>query len=464
MSTAPSIWQHLYHFILLHPTEPRILVLPEENGWRLPSFQKEEKPALLSEISGLIRQQLDIDAIVLYCAYLHVDEEHARREQIYVLEIPDPSWVAPADIHWIGLDALAHLDLIIPEQRSIIATCLDESEVAPALRPPWARRGWFREAMDQVGEQLTRLKYNVVAPVEQVKTWGLSCVLRVPTSAGNVYFKAIPTSFMKKNSPIASSNNTMPLLITHEPMFIQSLAAWYPQNLPALLAMDRERCWMLIAEFGADLYDHPDKADREKALAVYARMQVTATEHIDSLLAAGCLDRRLNVLETQIDPLLSNGELLADLERSEVEQLRASVPWLKAMCQELARGAIPQTLVHGDLHTGNIARQNDSYIYFDWAEACIAHPFFDAAPFLDNVDDLVERERLRDIYLAQWMDYASIENLRDIFSLAQILATIHQAVSYQHIMANMEDPTRQIIRGAVVYWLRILLRLLHDYS
>lgn len=65
-----------------------------------------------------------------------------------------------------------------------------------------------------------------------------------------------------------------------------------------------------------------------------------------------------------------------------------------------------------------------------------------------------------EIYLVQWTDYASIESLRESFPLSQMLATMHQAVSYQHIMANVEGISRQDMRGGATYWLRKLLQLL----
>ena len=464
MTTTPPAWQSLYHLILLHPTEPHILLLPEQNGWLLPFFHKVE-PTHMSDaplIIDTMQRQLGIDAIVLYCAYHGVDRENARQELIYVLDILHPSRILPAGSQWVGHDTLASLELSHPEQRTFIATCLRECEEIPPLRPPWARRGWFALAESWIQEQLASLNYTIVAPIEQVKIWSISSVLRVPTTNGNVYFKVIPTSFMRKNTPIFSSDTTgiLPLLFTHEPMLIQSLAAWYPQNVPRLLALDRELCWMLLADFGTELYHHPNKTAWEKALEVYCQMQVAATHRIDSLFAVGCLDRRLHILATQIDPLLNDEDVLADLNRNEIEQLRAHGPQLKTMCHQLANYAIPQTLVHGDLHSGNIAVQNDNYIYFDWTDCCVAHPFFDVLTFLENVDDPVERIRLRDTYLVQWIDYATIEYLIEVFPLSQILATIHQAVSYQHMVANMEGTSKQAMRGGATYWLRILLQLL----
>ncbi len=145
MTTTPPAWQSLYHLILLHPTEPHILLLPEQNGWLLPFFHKVE-PTHMSDaplIIDTMQRQLGIDAIVLYCAYHGVDRENARQELIYVLDILHPSRILPAGSQWVGHDTLASLELSHPEQRTFIATCLRECEEIPPLRPPWARRGWF---------------------------------------------------------------------------------------------------------------------------------------------------------------------------------------------------------------------------------------------------------------------------------------------------------------------------------
>jgi hypothetical protein len=466
--TAAALHTH-YHVVLLHPTQSRVLLLPDQNGWRLPSFRTQgpadlghvEESSHLSAIVAAMRRQLGLDAYVLYCADQHKDRERARQDLIYVLEMRHPSWSPSAGACWVEHDALAHLELALPEQRTVIAACLRESEMIPPVRPPWARRGWFALTESWIKEQLARLNYPIAGPIIQVRTWGISCIVRVPTTRGNVYFKVIPTRFMQKSTAVSSSDTSgkLPLLFTHEPRLIQSLAVWYPHNVPTVLAMDGERCWMLLAEFGTALSGHPDRTAWENALAVYGHMQVAATQHVDTLFAAGCLDRRLPIVETQVDPLFDDEETMAYLNQAEVEQLRVLGPQLKILCQQLAREAIPHTLVHGDLHTENIAVRDGNCIYYDWTDACVAHPFFDVLTVLDNVDDPVERMRLRDIYLAQWTDYASLECLREIFPLSQTLAAVHQAVSYQHIMANVEGPTRQDMRGGVTYWLRKLLQL-----
>jgi hypothetical protein len=57
---------------------------------------------------------------------------------------------------------------------------------------------------------------------------------------------------------------------------------------------------------------------------------------------------------------------------------------LRAGCHDrrlerLAGHAVPPSLVHGDLHLANVARGPRGCRFFDWTDACVAHPFLDLA-------------------------------------------------------------------------------------
>lgn len=209
-------------------------MLREQNSWLLPSFHKEEAAHISDAhlVTNTLQRQLGIDGIVLYCAYRRVDRANARQELIYVLDMRNPSWIPPEGSQWVGQETLSQLELVLPEQYTVIATCLHESEEIPPLRPPWARRGWFALAESWIQEQFARLNYTIAAPIEQVKIWSVSCVLRVPTTHGNIYFKASQNSFMQAYTPISTydTNGILPLLFAHEPMLIESLSARYPRR------------------------------------------------------------------------------------------------------------------------------------------------------------------------------------------------------------------------------------------
>ena len=96
----------------------------------------------------------------------------------------------------------------------------------------------------------------------------------------------------------------------------------------------------------------------------------------------------------------------------------------RAICAELARYAVPSTLVHGDLHLGNVARLAGRYLFFDWTDGCVAHPFFDTISIFQTKQarDPGVQARLRDSYLGVWAGYESIERLREAWTLAKPLS------------------------------------------
>src|SRR5919107_500256 len=382
MSENSPTWSSELYSILLHPSELRVLMMWGAAGWSLPhmSLDRAVWEADVGKVSEAMRLALGVEVTTLRYASYSVSEDAHQIDSIYVLESHDPEWEPQDGAEWVGRAALADLPLARPEHRALVAAHLAEAESGqiPELRPPWARVGWFEQAVVWMRSELERLGYSLTAPVEQVKSWGISCILRAHTASGDVYFKA------------ASS---LPLFV-HEPA------------------------------------------------------------GVGDLLAIGCLDRRLERLAAQVDPLLEDTATLASqLDAAEIERLRALGPQLQAICAELASYAVPHTLVHGDLHLGNVARSAGRYLFFDWTDACVAHPFFDTISIFRAKDPNVQA-RLRNSYLGVWAAYEPIERLLEAWRLANPLCALHQAVSYQHIIATLEDTSKPELASGLPYWLR----------
>ena len=190
------------------------------------------------------------------------------------------------------------------------------------------------------------------------------------------------------------------------------------------------------------LREHRNLADWEAAVKAYVRLQRDTVKHLDTLWELGCVDRRLETLPAQIDLLLADAELLKLLEASEVEQFGDIASRLKALAAELATYQLPATLVHGDLHPGNIAVMPVGFFFYDWTDASIAHPFFDLITILDEVSTLPEAAqaaaRLQAAYLDAWTDYESPERVLYAWTLAEPLAALHQVISYRNIYSILE--------------------------
>ena len=289
----------------------------------------------------------------------------------------------------------------------------------------WEDPAWLAEAHAWI---LDGLGDTVAGPIEQPHVRAWSTVLRVPTVDGPVWFKA-----------------NMPAL-AQEAAIVSVLVRRRPDVVPELLAADLERGWMLQADGGTRLRESRlAPGCWEEVLPLYAELQLDTAASGDDLLAAGAPDRRLAILPTLY------GELVAD----ESAELRALAPRVAELCEELAALGLPETVQHDDLHDGQIFVLDGRFRFFDWAEACFAHPFFTMTVTLQ--DGL---ERYRDAYLEPWTRVARRDELLAAFPIALVLGGICRALTWRTVVDAMPEPYAAEWADAVPGRLRELLAAL----
>jgi hypothetical protein len=434
--------------LLLDRSSARVLMLGDEtDGWALPHVHIPDKrlwPAMVGTASSAMQYLLGTYVTVLRRVDAIYSADRSHVDLFYELENQTADWKIPPQSQWIDRATLETLPLTHAEQRGVIEAELIavENDQIPGLRPAWAQPGWFQAASAWIHTQLRARNYRITGSIQQVKSWGISCLLRASTEQGDIYFK------------VASS---LPLF-GDEPRLLQAISARFPDCVPAPVAIEPSERWMLMPDFGAELRDMPSLDKWETAVLRFGRLQTQAVAMVEDLLAAGCLDRRLDVLARQIDPLMDDEITAASLSTDEMAQLQALAPRLKAMCGELAGYRVPYSLNHGDLHGGNIT--GESLLFFDWTDACIAHPFLDLSTVVDDVEAGFPdgRGRIVDAYLNLWTAYEPIDRLRGIWQVAEPLGALHQAVSYQHILAALEPNSRPELSGGLRYWLQQIVK------
>jgi hypothetical protein len=450
---SPTPVRYDCYTIIPHPSEPHILLLREEDGWTLPHFEPEDRDtSSVGHIGAALREQLGLDVTVLRLVEFQRSRPPVNRAYtIYALENHSPGWAPPLDGRWVGRDELADLPLAVPAHGAILAAYFAEEETGtmPEQRAPWARPGWFAQAATWIEEQLARHGIIPRGPVEQVRSWGISCILRVPTSEGVVYFKAAAAP-----------------LFGMEPAITRLLAERHPERVPQLLAIDAGRAWMLLRDFGGRRLEDSPLEEWDDAVRLWGRMQHSFAGELDVLFAAGCPDRRLPVLAGQIGELLADPLTMDTLAADEAAQFRALAPRLKSLCAQLPAYNIPATLAHGDFHAGNIIRNGGNVIIYDWTDGCVAHPFLDMATIVEWMpEDTPEaRARLWDAYLTAWTDYEPPERLREAARMGEVLGSLHQVVSYRHIAAALEPEARPEMLPGIPQWVRRMLKLAAAYG
>ena len=430
--------------ILPNATEAAVWMYPGSAGWTLPHVSMEEALWIRANanLNRGLQSEFGLPVTTLYCAGYREDAETGVDGVVNVLENHSSQTPEMVDGRWLGRQQIAEQPLAQPHHGPIIDAYLAEVERAtvPLLRPPWSQPGWFRDASSWMEAELARLGYDLLEPIEQANSWCLSCILRAATSRGDVYLKEAA------NFP----------LFVHEPAVVAGLANLFPDNIPTPLSIDLPRRWLLLEDFGLPLRQNPSGEARSDMLQQFAQVQLAAAERTSELLEIGCIDRRLQTLESQLDGLLVDAGLARSLTAAECDQFQLMAPEIRAMCQELDDIGIPETLNHGDLHLGNVAHHAGKMLFFDWTDACIAHPFLDMISIFDEKDEAL-RARLRDEYLSLWTDFASPQRLDDAFMLAERLAALHQAVSYQSIMAHLEETPKKAFGDVVPHYVRRVL-------
>jgi len=234
---------------------------------------------------------------------------------------------------------------------------------------------------------------------ERIRPW--AAVLRVPTTAGRMYFKeAVPYH-------------------AHEARLIEILARRRPELVTEVAVAD-ERGRMLMRDGGvqlsAVLEGDLDLRYWEEALPLYAELQIAATPAADELVAAGALDRRARVLPAVFDELVAaRAEGLTDEEQRE---LHALAPEVQRFVEQVASQAVPETIQNDDFTDGSIFIRDGSYRFLDWGDACVSHPVF-TLTVTQRVIEIrhklplrsKEIERVRDAYLEPFTRFEPREEL-----------------------------------------------------
>jgi hypothetical protein len=433
-----------------HPTESRVLVTTEGEGWTLPRHETEDAEA----IRDLMRQRFGLSVTVLgaYAGH-YTDTEHDEPAFIFTLETHGADGAMPDGSRWIGRADLADLSLTDDEQRGALARWFAEAEsgIVPAERAPWERNGWFAEATAWIEQELDRMGWQRTDPYVQLHARGWSSVLRMPTTGGNVYFKAVTQPFAFE-SPLTAL-----------------LAELRPAESPRVLAVDHARRWLLMADAGepirASLRETRNPQAYQDMLVAFARFQLALLPYTPRLESSAIPDRRLNVLpalfaETMRDSdgLLVGrpGGLTID-DYAQLQKLNVA-----GLASRLASYGIPETLVQEDCHPGHWIAGENGPIFFDWGDTCLGHPFQSLMMALRWARlvlgyDAATLDGLRDAYLSQWCVYGSLERLREAYHLAWRLTPLTRALSWYRVVANQEPAARWQYEDAAPYWLSLFL-------
>jgi hypothetical protein len=228
------------------------------------------------------------------------------------------------------------------------------------LRLPWARPGGPARDLAWAGSILAERGMRRTGPAQQIRSWNLSSIWRLPVDGQTVWFKAVPP------------------FLGHEGRMLERLQGG---PVPPLLAHDGGR--MLLAEVpGEDLYDAsgPVLLDMVTLLVDLQRAWI---DRCDELLALGLPDSRAPSLCRAIASVVER--TAGELTTAERAALAGFVAGLDERLAAVAACGVPDTLVHGDFYPGNLRGGASALVLLDWGDCSVGHPLLDESAFLGRI-------------------------------------------------------------------------------
>ncbi|NES30769.1 phosphotransferase [Micromonospora terminaliae] len=287
------------------------------------------------------------------------------------------------------------------------------------LRAPYAEPGGPARSVAWATGELRRLGRPVTA-VAQQRTWNLSAIWRLDGPAGSAWLKQVPPFFR------------------HEAAVLRWLGTAAPATAPTLLAADDTGRMLLDHVPGEDRYG-ADEAERAAVAADHHTVQLRAAGAAAGLVAAGVPDLRGPALAGWIrdrlaphDPGVA-ADLLAGLD-DRLDQVRDC--------------GLPDTLVHGDLHPGNVRGDGTRRTVIDWGDAFVGHPAFDILRLTETLDPPVAG-RLRDAWAARWRADVPGSDPQRAVELLRPVAELRLAAVYAMFLAGIEPSEHPYHHGDV---------------
>ena len=319
--------------------------------------------------------------------------------------------------------------------------------------------GWdqaWRATVDEwIGAELGRHGLRPAGEIEQIKLRSWSLVLRVPAEPAQVWFKA--------GGPGCA----------YEAGLVAALAGWAAQSVLPPLAVDRERGWLLLPDGGPTLRtlvaDGDGQAHWEQLLPFYGQLQRDLESRVDEMLALGVPDLRPLAVPAALAELLADTDaLLIDQEdgmtATDRERLLGMRPEVAGWAARLDEYGIAPSLNHDDFHDGNVFLRDGHYVFFDWGDASVSHPFASLLVTLNVIKHQkqlpagsAELVRMRDAYLEPWTGEFDRADLVDAVRLATRLAKIGRALSWRRALIGGTAEEIAPWRDGVPGWLTELL-------
>ncbi len=345
-------------------------------------------------------------------------------------KIQSPWWQEVGDVvagarlrYGVDADVLRLLDGELPEPPGGPVTYLAQlrggrpERLLPVQVPPdvhparaaYAHPNGPRASVDWAVGQLAALGRPDITAV-QLRTWNLSAIWRFDA-------RGRPVAWLKQ----------VPGFFEHEAAVLRLVGEAAPALAPRLLAAGEHGRLLLADVEGADAYG-ADAAFCAAVAADWHPVQAALAGLADTLLAAGVPDRR---------DLTARIRQVAAARCADIPGLADLIGGLDDRLADAAACGLPDTLVHGDLHPGNVRADGARRTILDWADAGVASPAYDVIRLTGDLPP-GDADEIVHAWARCWRATAPGSAPERAVELLRPVAALRAAVTYADFLGAIE--------------------------
>ncbi|WP_127504387.1 phosphotransferase [Actinoplanes solisilvae] len=259
------------------------------------------------------------------------------------------------------------------------------------------------------------------ATARQRRTWNLSAIWRLDDRSGT------PVAWLKQ----------VPEFFAHEAYALRMVGAVAPGLVPELIAAGEHGRMLLAHAAGEDRYGAGAELCAEIARAFHP---IQAHFAVEQEPLRGIPDARLQ-------RTLTDYVSVAEPHYDVIPGLRELIEGLPRRFEAIAGCGLPDTLVHGDLHPGNVRTDDRGKLtIMDWGDCSFGNPALDILRLTDgatgggdeNGAGVPGRDRLLVEWAERWQQTVPGSDPLRAVELMRPLAALRGALIYATFLQNIE--------------------------
>jgi Phosphotransferase enzyme family len=430
-SPPPSRWR--VAALVGRVSSREILVEAAVDGTRLPIAPRPlELEPFAADALGVVEGMLGEPVVPLRLTWLPAED---WRSGTIVVEV-EPMRAPPPGFRW--QDPVGLVDALEPEEaRAVVRRRLDRLDGgATPLEPPWARAMWFARTSAWMVERMADAGFETSEAPTLVYQGPLAAVLRARSDGRSMFLKCAAPAF------------------AHETSITRALARRTPDLVPSVIASEPSENWLLMHDHGGRLLSQGPEAAWLEAMPRVVELQRSWIGATEVIAAGGGQTRPIADLSSALPLMLDRDDLGGRLAPDVRQAWTEALPRLLDACAALIDLDVPDTLIHGDLHPGNIVLTANGHVVVDWSNAAVGNPFVDLPTFLIRTKDRELRRRLWDGYANGWKESLPSARVDVVGHLAMTVGSLYQVATYQALLPALDPPDRALFDGADAAWLK----------